>query len=166
MLRANSYLIQCYNSPDEPTRKLKGTKLYLLLPILFPSGPIGYNRCVLYKLIPSNHSISFKKDTQYRFVQWYIFIINKPRHSKHHHQQTTIFYWPTNFHRAWTYATNWHNFMSTFGNSWYKFSLETITENRRNFYKDTFIFCWLIFLKSNIRILIHCCNTSILCQLI
>ena len=40
MLLANAYLVQRYNNPNGPTRKYKGTELYLLPPMSFPSDPL------------------------------------------------------------------------------------------------------------------------------
>ena len=40
VLEANSYLVQRYNNPDGPTRKYKGSELYLLPPSIFPHNPV------------------------------------------------------------------------------------------------------------------------------
>ena len=40
ILEANSYLVQRYNYPDGPTRKYKGSELYLLPPSIFPANPV------------------------------------------------------------------------------------------------------------------------------
>ena len=40
VLDANSYLVQRYSDLEGPTRKYKGTKLYLLPPMLFPNHPL------------------------------------------------------------------------------------------------------------------------------
>ena len=40
VLDANSYLVQRYNTQDAPTRKYKGTELYLLPPSIFPHNPV------------------------------------------------------------------------------------------------------------------------------
>ena len=39
VLEANSYLVQHYDNPDGPTRKYKGSELYLLTPKIFPKIP-------------------------------------------------------------------------------------------------------------------------------
>ena len=40
VLEANSYLVQRYNDPDGPTRKYKGSELYMLPPSIFPNNPV------------------------------------------------------------------------------------------------------------------------------
>ena len=40
VLDANSYLVQRYNQQNAPTRKYKGTELYLLSPSIFPHNPV------------------------------------------------------------------------------------------------------------------------------
>ena len=40
VLEDNSYLVQRYNDPDGPTRKYKGSELYLLPPSISPNDPV------------------------------------------------------------------------------------------------------------------------------